>query len=61
MGQRQIRANPRVHWGDSSTTSENADEHIQQLGLGRMVDFFHGQREIGEHWGKKVGARQTVA
>jgi len=48
-----------LHQG--TTADQDTDEHIEQLGAGRMIHHFQGQVQVGKDRGEKVGAREAVA
>jgi hypothetical protein len=58
--QRSIGTQTSIHLPDSATAGQDADQHIQQLTGGGMIDRFERQVDRCQHRPQKVGAGQTV-
>jgi hypothetical protein len=59
--QRSIGTQAGIHLLDGATAGQDADQHIQQLTCGSVIDRFEWQVDCGESRPQKVGAGQTVA
>jgi len=58
--QRRIGTQAGIDLRDGATAGQDADQDIEQLTCGRVIDRFEGQVNGSEEWPEKVGAGQTV-
>jgi hypothetical protein len=59
--ERWFRTQAGIDLTDCTTASQNADQHIEQLTGGSMIDCFEWQMDRRQSRPKKVAAGQTVA